>query len=315
MARTQRLFAKFYWQDWLTDPALRLVSFAARGLWMDLLSLMWLSSTQGFLIVNGVSPTTSQIGRLTGGSQRDVESLLRELEDANVFSRNETGTIYSRRMVRDVEYREHQSECGKRGGNPALTPRDSLNSSLKGQDMGDDNGSLNLPLKVLEAEAEAEAISPIVPTGDIQKVEDPSLSRARRLFKMRESTPLDSSQARAWKKNKGAAAATSDEDWVLLEWWFSTELKEAEFRRRDLATLLNNWNAEICRAADVARKHGVRFSEKKEGAAAEFAEAPDGWEAIYALVMGDEPDGISWDRLPAAVQRRIVDASSARGAE
>ncbi len=32
-------WSKFYWSDWLSDSALRAVSSAARGLWIDMLCI------------------------------------------------------------------------------------------------------------------------------------------------------------------------------------------------------------------------------------------------------------------------------------
>lgn len=138
-----------------------------------------------------------------------------------------------------------------------------------------------------------------------EKPSELALSRARRLFRMRDETQLDSSQIRAWKKNRGAVLATSDEEWLVLEWWYSSDHPDAKFRRRDLATLLNNWNGEICRAADLAARMGAKFSEKKEKGAGRV-EAFDGWEAVYARVMGEGSEGIEWDRLPLDVQRRLL---------
>lgn len=156
---------------------------------------------------------------------------------------------------------------------------------------------------------EEKSISPVVPNGDGKKADDPELSRARKLFRMRESTPLDSSQVRSWKKNRGAVKATTEEDWRVLEWWFSTDHPEANFRRRDLATLLNNWNAEICRAGEVARKVGMRFSEKKENGVRASVMEIDGWREIYATVMGEECPDVEWDRIPQSIQLKIANAA------
>jgi hypothetical protein len=133
------------------------------------------------------------------------------------------------------------------------------------------------------------------------------LLRARRLFRMRDVTPLDSSQKKAWEKNRRAVLATTEEDWGLLEWWYAQEGPAGEYRRRDLATLLNNWNAEITRAAETAKKAGGSLPARKQATPAAF----EGWEAVYERVMGDSAEGIVWDRLPETVQRRLI--GEARG--
>lgn len=108
---------KFYPSDWRADPALRMCSIAARGLWMEMLCLMHEAEPRGTLRVNGRPLTDRQIGTLAGC---DVGELLSELEEAGVFSRDDEGTIYSRRMMRDEAKAKEDKANGKRGGNPAL---------------------------------------------------------------------------------------------------------------------------------------------------------------------------------------------------
>jgi hypothetical protein len=123
---------QFYPGDWLRDPAVRSVSLAARGLWTDMLCLMFESDRKGYLCVNGKPVSAAVLARMTGGTTDEVSQLLTELEASGVFSRTEHGMIYSRRMVRDENKRQLCKEAGKRGGNPVL-----LNgSTLKGHSKG-----------------------------------------------------------------------------------------------------------------------------------------------------------------------------------
>ncbi len=63
----------------------------------------------------------------------------------------------------------------------------------------------------------------------------------------RESTPLTSGESRAYAKNRAAIEATNEDDWRLLERFYAAPQTET-YARKDLATLLNNWNGEIDRA-------------------------------------------------------------------
>jgi len=47
------VWTKFFWSDWRGDEALALCSFAARGVWMELLALMARSERPGYLLING----------------------------------------------------------------------------------------------------------------------------------------------------------------------------------------------------------------------------------------------------------------------
>lgn len=118
----QMPFLKFFPNDWLAEPTIRVCSVAARGLWMDMLSLMHLSPRRGYLLAATGSPISpEQLARLTGCSADDVTRLLAELRSSGTFNCTDDGTIYNRRMVRDEGKREKCSEAGRRGGgNPNI---------------------------------------------------------------------------------------------------------------------------------------------------------------------------------------------------
>jgi hypothetical protein len=113
-------YSEFRWRDWLSDPCLRRVSFAAKGMWMDMLAFMHEDAERGFLTVNGRAATTVQIAKMLGAEARQVARLLDELEANGVFSRDDRGAIFSRRMVRDIGKSLEFSARGKQGGNPEL---------------------------------------------------------------------------------------------------------------------------------------------------------------------------------------------------
>jgi hypothetical protein len=130
---------KWYPQDWRADAPLRMCSFAARGLWIDLLGLMHESTPVGFLLVNGVPPSLRQLQGLLGGTEKEIKKLLTELGNANVYSVTgkafpadlgkliptglSSGILFSRRMVRDEAKALQDRHNGSGGGNPKLPPR------------------------------------------------------------------------------------------------------------------------------------------------------------------------------------------------
>lgn len=119
---------KFWPQDWQRDPALRSCGMAARGLWMELICMMHEGEPYGHLTINGRQPTMRQLGTITGAGEKEAAKLIKELEEAGVFSRREDGLIFSRRMVRDNETSEVARQYGSTGGNPNLKRRDKLDS-------------------------------------------------------------------------------------------------------------------------------------------------------------------------------------------
>lgn len=94
----------------MKDPELRSVSSGARGLWIDMLSLMFECDRRGHLTVNGKPVSAEMLARMTGVSTDDVSRYLQELDNSGVFSRSDDGTIYSRRLVRDENDRANLRE-------------------------------------------------------------------------------------------------------------------------------------------------------------------------------------------------------------
>lgn len=158
-----RPWFKWYPADWRAEPRLKMCSRSARSLWMDMLGLMHESDREGYLEVGGKSPSPRDLAALLGDPVKDLNRWLKELEKAGVFSRDEDGTIYSRRMVKDRRKQQVGRETGKRGGNPTLKGglKGSVNPTLKGQSHETVNGGLNGRVKASHArDPEARVQSP-----------------------------------------------------------------------------------------------------------------------------------------------------------
>jgi hypothetical protein len=113
-------WVKWWPQDWKGDAALRMCSLAARGLWKELLCIMHEANPYGFLLVSGKKPTEKQLASLVGATPREVRALMAELEAAGVYTVDDQGVVFSRRMVKDEARRVKGRIDGSRGGNPAL---------------------------------------------------------------------------------------------------------------------------------------------------------------------------------------------------
>lgn len=148
-----RNWSKFWWQDWQRDPALNLCSLEARGLWMDMLCIMADAEEKGVLTIGKTKVSSKELAQLSRISEKKCKKLIEELENNGVFSRDENGFIFSRRMVRDAGISRKSAENGKKGGNPALTQNDE-----KGLTPGLSEG-LNPTRTKAEAEAYSEAES------------------------------------------------------------------------------------------------------------------------------------------------------------
>lgn len=151
---------KFYPADWRAEPALRMVTLEARGLWIECMCLMHEAEPYGHLIVRGVALDATSLAAIVGGTETQVRSGLHQLESAGVLSVARDGTVFCRRMVRDAKFREQAQKHGKRGGNPALKKQVASNVyelPLKGADKGQDKAPLKLRDQSLDTRREANA--------------------------------------------------------------------------------------------------------------------------------------------------------------
>jgi hypothetical protein len=107
---------QFYPSDWRTEAGLRLCSMGARGLWIEIMCLMHDCTPYGHLTVLGRAMKPDELARLVGEGAPAVKRWIGELESNEVFSRNDDGIIFSRRMTRDEEIREARAAGGSSGG-------------------------------------------------------------------------------------------------------------------------------------------------------------------------------------------------------
>lgn len=106
---------QFYPQDWGDDPGLQMCSLEARGLWIEMMRLMHKGEPYGHLQLDGAEPV--DVRRLSQYVRADLESVtraLRELESNHVYSKNDEGIIFSRRMIRDEMRRKKDRKRQKR---------------------------------------------------------------------------------------------------------------------------------------------------------------------------------------------------------
>lgn len=159
---SKRRWSKFWWQDYERDPALRLCSLAAQGLWMRLLCLMHEAEPYGHLCVNHRPLHTRQLAQMLGVSDRQIQRLMVELREAGVYSTTPEGAVFCRRLLRDKAASDLGAQWGRTGGNPQLKPTSAANPAPQpGQQPERAGEALTTPapqpLKHQEAEAESEA--------------------------------------------------------------------------------------------------------------------------------------------------------------
>ncbi len=100
----------FYPADWLKEPSLRICTHEVKGVYIDILCLMWECEERGVLATAGTAWSDEEIARAVGGDQQRTLKCVVELVDRRVVSRRASGAVYSRRMVRDEATRAQNAE-------------------------------------------------------------------------------------------------------------------------------------------------------------------------------------------------------------
>ena len=140
---SERYWFPLYRNDWRSKFKLRLISFGAKGLWIELLCMIYKADDGGKLTINGNPPTPETLHRLLGlaGEKQTEEAmtLLKELEIMGVYQIKD-GAIYSEKaeIVLD-DMKERTSGYKPRRGllSPFLNPSHSLQDRL-GESWGGD---------------------------------------------------------------------------------------------------------------------------------------------------------------------------------
>jgi hypothetical protein len=115
----------FYPGDWQKDPCLRRCSKAAKGVWMDLLCLLFECPVRGvFVDASGKPWSDEEIAEAIGGDIGANLGYIAELVSKGVAQRDTRGAIFSRRMVRDEQTRRSATERKRkeRSSHASVTP-------------------------------------------------------------------------------------------------------------------------------------------------------------------------------------------------
>lgn len=111
---------QFYPGDWRKDPDLSRCSKAAKGVWIDMLCLMFECEDRGVFATGGEPWTDEEIAAAIGGDTGANLACIDELLRKGVARRNDSGAIFSRRLVRDEQKRRARVQSGQAGGKASL---------------------------------------------------------------------------------------------------------------------------------------------------------------------------------------------------
>lgn len=185
-------WTKFSFKDYEADIHLRLCSLAAQGLWMRMLCIMNAGTPYGYLSLGGQKISEEQLSRLAGCSFDDVKILIKELENKGIFSRDQDGAIYNRRMVRDQQISKARAKAGAAGGRrktqttPPQEPKNEPGISADPDDFAKQNAKQNdeqkpnTKSKSLEVREESISKTTSLSAEDQKKADEEALEALRK---------------------------------------------------------------------------------------------------------------------------------------
>ena len=148
----------WFWSDWLGDPAVRRLTPAERGVWIDCLALMAAASPVGYLCDDkGRKLTLGEVARVCNATADEVSEHLAEIIEKGVASRDRTGRLYNRRMVRKAEIAAKKRLGGKVGG-PATRMKWQAFSAVSGQMPGQMPRQVKSSLSLKESKKETSSL-------------------------------------------------------------------------------------------------------------------------------------------------------------
>ncbi len=119
---------QFYPGDWRKDPGVQSLDYETRGIWFEILLLMFESQERGTLLLNGLPMPEDALARFLGLDNQKTTKAITKLLTYGVVSKDAKGALICRRMVRDEEIRRVRAASGSLGGNPLLLKQKSTPS-------------------------------------------------------------------------------------------------------------------------------------------------------------------------------------------
>ena len=215
------------------NSASRHLAFAERALYRDLIEVYYdtekpIAEAEFELVCRKILANTPEI-------KASVRQILNE------FFELREGLYYHHRCEEEIQkYRDKVSKAvtaGRIGGSRRSKRKSSVRLTDDKQTLGE-SLAIRRTTEPQNRRTTEPSNTPFDPSDSKADKETLVLQRIRKLFGMRESTPLDKASLNAWKSGKEIAMEATDEEWEILEWHHSQPIG---FQKRSISALLNDW--------------------------------------------------------------------------
>ena len=134
-------YIHFYPGDWLKDIAVQSLDFEMKGIWFEMLLLMFESEPRGYLTLNEKPMTVEILAKFLKKTPKKTKKIVQILLERGVAKKEKNGCIFNSRMVRDVEKRLKYKENGAKGG---LAKAENNSSKFLPNDLANDKQNPSL---------------------------------------------------------------------------------------------------------------------------------------------------------------------------
>lgn len=111
MAERKLPYIQFWVDDWRADACIKGCGPAARGVWFEMLLVMHQSPERGFFLSESGQPMTNEMfARLTGYTTDEISVTRALLERDMVYSIDERGIAFNRKMIREESIKKAARE-------------------------------------------------------------------------------------------------------------------------------------------------------------------------------------------------------------
>lgn len=233
---------QFYPGDYLGSQRVQLMTLEQEGAYIRLLCYCWQHGS--------IPNDAEQLARLIGkGASTTLATVVQTMFQPHPT--NGSALVHERlefERAKQTAWREKSVEGGKKSAamrSKAARKRGSRVVQPPLQNGSNQKATLQSSVSVLQSSSTDPDLPKPAASCEVEKTVEQL--RAEKLFHRRPTTPWDRNCKTAWDRSKLAVVATTEDEWQLLEWFYSIP-GDGTYRRHDLPQLLNNWTAEIDRA-------------------------------------------------------------------
>ena len=234
---------------------------------------------------------------MLGLSPKKTQKTLKTLHGFGVYSVDENGVIYSRRMVKDEKIRQIRANAGKLGGSPLLKQK----VKQTGKQKQTPSSSSSIPSSSSKED-----------TPKSPKRGPGRLSEKQKKSKRVESNSVLMIRIGGWYGRRNSTLWSlydsealemigdiDPEDLAIMERYYTAKIKKDDYRRRDIGTLLNNWTGELDRARSYCTENVPLKKEELW--------APSGWIKSMEAKLGHSNFEKEWWNISHAMKKEIIE--------